>query len=173
MLTPATSGGPRRCKASLWLQPRAPRLPSLGRIHSAQGSANPAFGHWPRQAAVTAFGPYLFSGSIRKTSAIEIKGFPARPESIHSCNRRRRKAAVPLPTSGGSAGRRRVAQGQRVSGSRWFPLSSVRNQQAIQLTRRPGATRSRPAEPEAKLCRPPVAGIAAELRSPETERQQP
>ena len=111
MLPPATSGGPRRCKASLWLQPRAPQLPALGRIHFAQGGAKPAFGHRPRQAAVTAFGPYLFSGSIRKTSAIEIKGFPARPESILSCNRRRqrrRSSSYERRLSRSATGSRRV-----------------------------------------------------------------
>ena len=40
-------------------------------------------------------------------------------------------------------------------------------------TRRNEAPRSQPQEPEANLCRPPVAGISAEVRSPETERQQP
>ena len=57
-LLPATTpGGPRRCKAALWLQPRAPQLPSLGRLYSAQDGARPDFGHRPRQAAVAGFGP--------------------------------------------------------------------------------------------------------------------
>ena len=165
------NGGPRRYKAALWLQPRAPQLPALGRLYSAQDGARPDFGRRPRPAAVAGFGPDVparpgnvlscnpLSGSCRKASTAVIVGGAKPP--LHFL----RAEAQPVGD--------RVAQGRRASGSRWFPLSSVQNQQAIRLTRRPGASRSRPAEPEAKLCRPPVAGIAAELRSPETERQQP
>ena len=100
-----------------------------------------------------------------------------RPERV---DRNKRWIAAPArstaPIEGaskGSDGRRQGragSQGQRTALISAFFSS---DQQAIRLARRPEATRSRPDEPEANLCRPPVAGVAAEVRSPETERQQP
>ncbi len=57
-------------------------------------------------------------------------------------------AAVPLPTSGGSAGRRQGRAGSEGQRTALISAFFSSDQQAVRLTRRPGATRSRPDEPE-------------------------
>ena len=116
--------------------------------------------------------PSILAGTRQRLRRDRL-GEPERSVSGERLSQEAEAAGPGRTPSVGSDGRRQGRKGSEGQRTALISAFFSSDQQAIRLTRRPEATRSRPEEPEANLCRPPVAGVAAEVRSPETERQQP